>query len=375
MKKTFKYRIYPTKQQVKTLNESIRACRFVWNNFLNERKTLYETEKKSISKFDQIKRLPELKKEFPFLKNAYSQSLQQVGTKLDLAFRAFFQRIKKGETPGYPRFKGFNRFNSVLYPQYGKCGCQIKNGKLAVSKIGDIKIVYHRELLGTPKTAAIKRTSTGKWFVSISSEIENAPLPVSEFVAGIDVGVNVFATFSDGSKIENPRFLKVEESKLKKSQSKTDKLVKGSKERRKARKVVNRIYERLTWKRDNFSHQESRKVINKYQTIFLEKLEIKNMLKSGIPGLNKSILDVAWNQFSNLIKYKAVEAGRTVNFVNPRNTSKTCSQCGRIVDKPLNERVHKCSCGLVMDRDLNAAINILRLGTQSLGLVPRSSML
>jgi putative transposase len=375
MKKSFQYRIYPTKRQIKALNESIRACRFVWNNFLNERKNLYENEKKSITRFDQIKRLPELKNEFPFLKTAYSQSLQQVGTQIDLAFRAFFKRIKKGENPGYPRFKGFNRINSLHFPQYGKCGCQIKNGKLSVSKIGDIKIVYHRELRGTPKTATIKRNSNGKWFVSISSEIENNPLPANELVIGIDVGVKTFATFSDGTQIENPRFLKVEESKLKKFQSKADQLVKGSKERYKARKIVNRIYERLTWKRGNFSHQESRKVINKYQIIFLEKLEIKNMLKSEIPGLNKSILDVAWNQFSKLIKYKAVEAGRTVNFVNPRNTSKTCSQCGKIVDKPLNERVHRCSCGINIDRDLNAAINILRLGTQSLGIFPKSSRL
>jgi putative transposase len=112
MKKSFQYRIYPTKRQIKALNESIRACRFVWNNFLNERKNLYENEKKSITRFDQIKRLPELKNEFPFLKTAYSQSLQQVGTQIDLAFRAFFKRIKKGENPGYPRFI-FHNMESV----------------------------------------------------------------------------------------------------------------------------------------------------------------------------------------------------------------------------------------------------------------------
>ena len=114
-RKTFKYRLYPNKSQAKKLNAGINACRFVWNIFLGERKNLYETEKKSISKFDQMNRLPEMKKEFPFLKDAYSQSLQHIGTTLDLAFRAFFQRIKKGEAPGYPRFKGVNRFHlSIL---------------------------------------------------------------------------------------------------------------------------------------------------------------------------------------------------------------------------------------------------------------------
>jgi putative transposase len=366
MIKSFKYRIYPTKSQVKKLNDNIRSCRFVWNTFLNERKVLYETKKKTINAYEQNKRLVDIKKEFPFLKNTYSQSLQQVGLNLDFAFKSFFRRIKNGETPGYPRFKGFHRLDSINFPQFGNRGCQIKNGKLSVSKIGDIKLVYHRELVGKPKTATIKRTPTGKWFVIICCEYEAESLPVKDNSIGIDLGISKFATFSDGTVIENPRFFKEEEIKLKKAQSKTDKLVKGSKERFKARKVVNRIHERLSWKRDNFSHQESRKVINKYQNIILEKLNTQGMIDNNIPNLNKCITDVAWNKFTSFIQYKAVEAGRSVILVNPRNTTKMCSQCGKIVDKSLNERVHKCSCGLVIDRDLNAAINILRLGTQSL---------
>lgn len=366
MNKSFKYRIYPSKSQIKKLNDNIRSCRFVWNTFLNERKVLYEVEKKSICAYEQNKRLKNLKDDFPFLKNTYSQSLQQIGIQLEFAFKSFFKRIKNGETPGYPRFKGNNRLDSIHYPQYGKCGCQIKNGKLAVSKIGDIKLIYHRELVGKPKTATIKRTPTGKWFVTIVCEYGNNILQSSDLSVGIDLGISKFATFSDGTVIENPRFFKEEEINLKKAQSKTDKLVKGSKERVKARKVVNRIHERLSWKRDNFSHQESRKVINKYQNIILEKLNTQGMIDNNIPNLNKYITDVAWNKFTSFIQYKAVEAGRSVILVNPKNTTKTCSQCGKIVDKSLNERVHNCSCGLVIDRDLNAAINILRLGTQSL---------
>jgi putative transposase len=368
-RKTFKYRIYPNKSQTKQLNSAINACRFVWNIFLGERKNLYETEKKSISKFDQMNRLPEMKKEFPFLKDAYSQSLQHIGTALDLAFRAFFQRIKKGENPGYPRFKGIGRLSSINFPQYG-CGCKIANGNLAVSKIGDIKMIYHRELIGNPKTARIKRNVTGKWFVTIVCEYDPETLPVNSNSVGIDLGISKFATLSDGKVIENPRFLKVEEEELKKAQSKTDKLKKGSVERRKARKVVNRIYERLSWKRENFTHQESRKIVNEYQNIFLEKLEISSMVEDNEFKLSKSILDVAWNQFTSMIKYKAEEAGRNIVFVNPRNTSKMCSRCGILVEKPLSQRTHSCKCGLIMDRDLNAAINILRLGTQSLKPLP-----
>jgi putative transposase len=368
-RKTFKYRIYPSKSQKTRLNAAINACRFVWNNFLDERKNLYETEKKSISKFDQINRLPELKMEFPFLKNAHAQSLQHIGTTLDLAFRSFFQRIKKGETPGYPRFKGVNRLSSINFPQYG-CGCKIENGKLAVSKVGDIKIIYQRELIGTPKTARIKRTATGKWFVTIVCEYGPETLPDKNNSIGIDLGISNFATLSDGKVIENPRFLKVEEENLKKAQSKTDNLTKGSKERKKARKVVNRIYERLSWKRENFTHQESRKIVNEYQNIFLEKLDISSMVENGQFKLSKYILDVAWNQFTCMTKYKAEEAGRNVVFVNPRNTSKMCSRCGILVEKELSQRTHSCKCGLTIDRDLNAALNILRLGTQSLKPLP-----
>ncbi len=366
MKKTFQYRIYPTKSQIRKLSDMIRSCRFVWNTFLNERKVLYENEKKQLSTFAQLNRLPELKQEFPFLKNTYSQTLQAVGNSLGLAFKSFFRRLKNGETAGYPRFKGINRLSSISFPQYGKCGCFIKNGKLAVSKIGDVKIIYHRELIGIPKTATIKRTSTGKWFVNIVCDYEPLKLKERNNSVGIDLGISTFATFSDGNKIENPYFLKTEESLLKKAQSKTDKQNKGSKEHKKARKVVNRIYERISWKRDNFLHKESRKIINNYQKVIFERLIVKKMLENHLHKLNKFIMDVAWYKFTKFVEYKAEEAGRTICFVNPMNTTKICSQCGKIVDKSLNERTHKCVCGLIIDRDLNAAINILRMGTHSL---------
>lgn len=364
-RKAFKYRIYPSKSQAKQLNAAINACRFIWNDFLGQRKELYESEKKSISKFDQINRLPELKKKFPFLKSAHSQSLQHIGTTLDLAFRAFSQRLKRGETPGYPRFKGSSRLSSVNFPQYGN-GCRMVNGKLAVSKIGDIKTIYHRELVGTPKTARIKRTATGKWFVTIVCECEPEMLPIKDNLIGIDLGISKFATLSNGEIIENPRFLKAEEENLRRAQSKADKLAKGSSERKKARKVVNRIYERLNWRRENFTHQESRKIVNKYQNIFLERLDISSMVEDGRFKLGKYILDVSWGQFTSMVKYKAEEAGRNIVFVNPFNTSRMCSRCGILIEKELSQRTHSCKCGLEIDRDLNAALNILRLGTQSL---------
>src|SRR5574343_20876 len=375
MRKNFKYRMYPSKKQIRQLNASLSACRFVWNNFLSERKTKYEKEKITLTMYDQLNTLPDLKQRHLFLKNAHSQCLQNVGTRIDLAFKAFFRRIKQGATPGFPRFKGDHRFHSITFPQYGN-GCKVasdgKNMNICLSKIGSIPLVYHRNMVGTPKTVNIKRTTTGKWFVSISCEYDPTLLPDLGNSVGVDMGLKTFATMSDGTKIENPRFFKKEAKAIAKAQSKRDKLAKGSSERKHAHIAVARIHERTAWKRENFCHQESRKLVNKYQNIFFEELDIQAMQQDNGKAMNRSIADVAWNQFTSMTEAKAVEAGRNVIFVNPAFTSQDCSRCGKREPKNLSNRLHSCICGLLIDRDLNASLNVLRLGTQSLGKRPRS---
>jgi len=368
MMKTFKYRIFPENRQRKLLNLMLLECCWLYNKLLEQRKTLYETHKQSVSYYDQKKKIPELKIQRPTLKNVHSQTLQNVVMRIELAFQSFFRRIKEKEIPGYPRFKSGCRYSSLTFGQFDKTGCRLINGKLAVSKVGDIKIKIHRPLQGTPKIATITRSSTGKWYVSIVCDIQPHLLPISNMNIGIDMGLENFATTHDGQVIENPKFFRNSEKKLAKVQRKLSKCATGTSERTKARKAVARVHERIAWKRDNFCHQESRKVINKYQIICTENLNIKKMSESVVIGRNKSIRDVAWGAFLNMISAKAVEAGRMHVKVNPAYTSQDCSGCNKNRQKmPSHIRIYRCpKCGLELHRDVNAARNIFRLGMQSL---------
>lgn len=363
MPNVFRYRLKPTKAQVAILNRQLDLCRWVYNETLALRKSAWENEDRSISYFESKRMLPIWKESKPELTEVYSQVLQEVVQRVDLAFKAFFRRVRARENPGYPRFKGINWYDSLTYPQ---SGFALKDNVLHLSKIGDIKVWLHRKVDGTIKRLTIKRSSTKKWYVSFF--VEDAPkdaVPDSEKVVGIDVGISNFAVLSDGTFVENPRYLASCEEKLAKAQSKKDKLPHKSPERKKAAKKVSHIYERLGNLRDNFAHQLSHRIVNDYGIICLEDINIKNLIEKK-PYMAKSVLDASWNRFRTYVTYKAESAGRKVVLVNPAYTSQICSSCGTIVKKDLSVRVHNCpKCGLVMDRDLNAAKNILRLGLQS----------
>lgn len=366
MPKTYKYRIYPTKAQESILNKMLEQCRWVYNKVLETRKNAYEQDKISLSYYDTKKLLPEWKQERESLKSVHSQVLQDVVMRVDLAFKAFFRRIKSGETPGYPRFKGYGRYDSMTYPQYGN-GANLVGDKLNLSKLGSVKVKLHRELCGTPKTVTIRRASSGKWFVSFSVECEAEPLPEEIKAVGIDVGLEHFATLSNGEQVDNPRFFRKEEKALAKAQRRLSKATKGTPERAKYRKVVSKIHERISNRRNDFAHKLSRTLVNTYGFIAFEDLSITNMMQNG--HLAKSIGDAAWNQLVTYTSYKAVDAGRSVALVDPRNTSKRCSRCSTLVEKALSVRVHNCPvCGLSINRDVNAAINILALGLQRMGI-------
>jgi putative transposase len=363
MPKVFRYRLKPTKSQVATLNKQLDLCRWVYNQTLALRKNAWENEDRSISYFESKRMLPIWKESKPELSEVYSQVLQEAVQRVDLAFKSFFRRVKAGDEPGYPRFKGKNWYDSLTYPQ---SGFTFNNGILHLSKIGDLKVRLHREVEGTIKRLTVRRSATKKWYVSFL--VEDAPkktVPNSEKAIGIDVGISNFAVFSDGIFIENQQYLAACEKKLAKAQSKKDKLPHKSPERKKAAKRVSHIYERLGNLRDNFAHQLSHQIVKDYGTICLEDINIRNLIEKK-PYMAKSVLDASWNRFRTNVSYKAASAGRIVVLVNPAYTSQMCSGCGTIVKKDLFERVHNCpKCGLVMDRDLNAAKNILRLGLQS----------
>jgi len=376
MIKTYKYRLYPNKKTQRDLNKTLDICRFTYNNILQNKIEIYKKENKTPSCFDINKILTEQKKTNEDLKKVYSQTLQNVSKRVHLAYNNFFRRVKKGvEKPGFPRFKGSNRYNSFTFPQ-NNGSFKIIDKWLHLSKIGKIQINLHRELLGEIKTCTIKKSSTNKWYVCFTTEVEKKPLPTSDKEVGIDVGLKTFAYLSDDTIIKNPRTLKKSEKKLNKIKSRFSKEVKGTLKRRKLGKIVCKVYEKISNQREDFCHKMSRKIINKYQTICIEDLNIKSMLKNVEidPSerykerlKHKGMNDVCWNKFASNLIYKAEEAGRDLVLVNPRNTSKMCSVCGNLVPKELKDRIHICDkCGLEMDRDKNASINILRLGLESL---------
>ena len=342
----------------------LNECRWLYNHFLEQRKAAWEERQESFSLYDQIKTLPTLKQERPSLNAVHSQVLQNVAVRIDLAFKAFFRRVRAGEKPGYPRFRGAGWYDSFTFPQGGYL---LKENAVYLAKVGEVKAVIHRPTQGHFKTCCVKRISTGKWFVAFTCEVAEQLLPESTESIGVDLGLNSFATLSNGDSILNPRFFRVDEKALAKAQRRLSKQAPGTPARSRRRKIVAHVHERIANRRLDFAHQHSRRIVNRYGLIAVEDLNVNKMVHNHC--LAKSIADAAWSQFMAGLAYKAESAGRRFVAVNPAYTSQTCSKCGHRQAMPLSEREFRCPCcGLVLNRDHNASLNILALGLQSLGL-------
>lgn len=352
--------------------QTLRECRVLYNTLLAERRDAYTQTGKSPSLYAQQGRFPDLKEMNPALREVHSQVLQNVAVRIDLAFKAFFRRVKAQEKPGYPRFRRANRYDSFTYPQ---SGFRVESGRVFLSKIGHVKAVIHRPLEGTIKTATVRKSATGKWFVCFSCEVETEPLPESTQTVGVDVGLKDIIATSDGESVPAPRFLRKEEKELARTQRRLSEAPKGSRERAKRRKMVAKVHERINNKRTNFAHQQSLRLVNRYGFIVVEDLCVNRMNKNHC--FAKSIMDAAWTDLTGKLTYKAEWAGRTLVRVNPAYTTQDCSCCGHRQLMPLWRRVYDCpNCGLCVDRDTNAAKNILRLGLQSQERqAPRSPLL
>lgn len=354
--KSYKFRIYPNKTQTAKLCETLDLCRELYNAALQERRDAWRLERKSISFFEQKKQLPEIKTIRKDLSNVYSQILCDVLNRLDKTFNSFFTRLKKKEKVGFPRFKNQRQFDSFCYPQ---SGFSLNDNKLALSKIGKIKIKLSRPIQGKVKTCTIKR-EVDKWFVVFSVETCIEPLPKTNQSVGLDMGISAFATLSDGTRINNSKFYESSQKKLRIAQRRVSRRKKGSNRRKKAIKLLQKIHLKIKNQRNDFQHKISTQLVKEFDLIIIEKLNIKGMSK-GI--LSKQIHDAAWSFFFGMLRYKAENADKQLIEVNPSGTSQRCSECGEIVKKSLSVREHRChNCNLKIDRDHNAAINILRLG-------------
>lgn len=368
VRKAFQYILRLTKKQKRELQAQLDECRLLYNELLSQRKLAYEELDLPLSKYQQNMLLPLLKEERPELEKVHSQVLQNVVDRLDKGFKAFFRRCKTNEKVGFPRFRGVHRYNSFCYPQ---SGFTIVGNEVKLSKLGSLRIKMHRPLQGEVKTCTLKKHASGEWSVSFSCEVSILPKAPLEKAVGIDMGLIDFATLTDEKTIVNPRFFKKGAKILAKAQQKLAKLALRSKERAKQCKVVAKIHERISNQRKNFCHQESKKIVDHYQYICVEDLNIKKMVEDSYHA--KSIMDASWNQFLQFLTYKAEEAGRKLGLVNPAFTTQDCYKCGYREKKRLTDRTHCCaSCGYLASRDFNAAQNILALGLDGLGALPKS---
>ncbi len=314
----------------------------------------------SPSRYSQEAELKGIRAEMPEYASIHSHVLQDVLARLDKAFQAFFRRLREGQTPGYPRFHGRDRYTSFTYKEFGN-GTRLDNGFLVLSKIGRMAVRWSRPLEGTPKTVTISREVDG-WYVCFScADIPVAPLPPTGRETGIDLGLESFATLSDGTMIHNPRCYRKAERRLKTAQRCVSRRKKGSNRRRKAVKLLAKAHLKVKRQRQDFHHNVALQLVRENDTIYHEDLQTANMVKNH--HLAKSISDAVWSQFLNILSFKAAYAGRSVVAVPPAYTSQTCSGCGVLVAKGLSVRWHSCpDCGTSLHRDHNAAKNIQRLG-------------
>ena len=383
MRSTFKYRIYLNKAQEQILEKEFNFCRFLYNSALQERRSHYKQFVKDnpdhkedgikyegITKKIQISYLTEIKKDFKEqVKPIYSQVLQDVINRLDGAFKSFFERCKKGQKPGYPRFKGADRFKSITFTQsdFKSFGTKLLEDKkhVEIYGLGKVKIKYHRPFEGICKTVTLTKKAN-KYYLCLScDDLPIIPLAPTGKEIGIDLGLNSYITDNDGKTYKHPKPYKTSKEKLAFQQRKFDLKKKGSNNRKKQKTLIAKTYEKITNVRRDFAHKMSLKLIRENDKIVMEDLNVKSMLESENTEVKKSnIQDAAWGEFTEIITYKAERAGRLLVKVNPANTSKMCSCCGSIKESlELSDRTYHCeACGFALDRDQNAARNILGLG-------------
>lgn len=353
MYSAYKLRAYPTPAQQVILAKSFGCARWYWNYSLNLCQETYKSTGKGLSRGAIQGLLPNLKKEYPWLKDTYSQCLQFVALNLSTAYKNFFEK-----RASIPSFKSKHGRQAISYPQYAKLeGNYIK----LPGKVGNVYCKRDREIAGIIKTVTISLNPDGKYYVSILvDDGKDAPTPSAEGKAiGIDLGLTHFCITSDGCKFDNPRHTKKHSLNLKKKQQSLARKKKGSNSRNKARLLVTRVQARIKRVRCDFLHKLSRRIVNDNQVIAVENLAVKNMVRNH--NLAKAISDCGWGMFCTMLKYKAEREGKVYLEVDRFfASSKTCNIClNKVASLDLSIRNWECpKCQTKLDRDINAAINI-----------------
>src|SRR5215471_10847158 len=317
-RKTFKYKLKPTPEQERVMAFVLRRCCELYNAALQERKEAWQKCSVHITEMSQSAQLPAIKESHPEYRDINAQVLQDVLTRLDRAFQRFFARVKAGETPGYPRFHGANRYNSITYKQVGEHGgARLENGFLVLSKIGRIAVRWSRPIEGTPKTVTISKEADG-WYVCFScADVPVQPLSSTGQETGIDLGIEAFATLSNGTRIFSPGWYRKAERALNTAQRRVSRRKKGSNRRRKAVTLLAKAHQRVRRQRQDFHHKAALALVRANDTIYHEDLQTANMVRNH--HLAKSNSDAGWSAFLSILAAKAAYAGRRVVAVPPAN--------------------------------------------------------
>lgn len=378
MHRTFRYPLHPTAVQEATLVSWLGICCTLYNAALQHRRDAWQHEKKQrqlaedrgearekvrgVAYESQTKELTAVRATDAVVASLPIEALRSALRRVDRAFRAFFRRVKSGETPGHPRFRPRHRYDSFgigrISPQSGdRRGT--RSACVRIPNLGLVRFHEYRPLRGRVLNTEVRRTA-GKWYVCFSCDIGEAPekKPVASAV-GVDVGLSTFGTLSDGTAIENPRHFREAEEQLAMRQQRLARRKKGSNGRDRAKLLVAKAHQHVRQQRLDFARKLACALLAKYDLVAYEDLNIRGLMKTRMA---KSIGDAAWGVFIHALVCKAEEAGRWAVAVDPRGTTQRCSSCGTHVPKDIGVRVHECSCGCVLGRDENAARNVLALG-------------
>lgn len=384
MRRAYVFRLRPTARQHVALAACVESHRELYNAALQERRDAWSHSTTRIYYGGQSAQLTEIRSVRPDQAVRSFSSQQATLRRLTKAFDGFFRRVKRGDTPGYPRFKGKARFDSVEWPKDGDGARWLPDhNRVYLQGIGQVKATVHRPVQGRVKTIQIKRQGR-RWMLVLScDDVPTSPLPATGRQAGVDVGVVTYATCSDGTEVANPRWARQEAARLEAAQQRLQRAQRGSNNRIARRETVAARHRKIANRRKDFHHKQARGLVAAYDLLVVEDLTIANMVRRAKPkpdpqrsgqflpngaraksGLNRSISDAGWGQFVSILRAKAEDAGRTWIEVNPRHTSDGCECCGHAApENRVSQGEFVCQrCAHTAPADQHAARNILRAG-------------